>query len=146
DVSFVLMIPLVFSVVYQYKLPAAYVGLPMIAALSVTHGFLPPHPAPASLVAQFNGNMGLTLLYGLIIAIPTVILAGPVFAQTVKNIRSTPLQTFLPKPIPEEKMPGFASSFFTSLLPVLLLIIGTLITFMDIRNEQAKSAIAFFFN
>jgi Gnt-I system high-affinity gluconate transporter len=146
DVSFVLMIPLVFSVVYQYKLPAVYVGLPMMAALSVTHGFLPPHPAPASLVAQFNANMGLTLLYGLIIAIPTVILAGPVFAQTVKGIRSTPLQTFLPKYIPENKMPGFANSFFTSLLPVLLLIISTLITFMNIRSGYIKSVFSFFGN
>ncbi len=146
DVSFVLMIPLVFSVVYQYKLPAVYVGLPMMAALSVTHGFLPPHPAPASLVAQFNANMGLTLLYGLAIAIPAVILAGPVFAQTLKGIKSTPLQTFLPKNIPEEKMPGFANSFITSLLPVLLLIISTLITFINIRSEYVRSIFSFFGN
>jgi Gnt-I system high-affinity gluconate transporter len=146
DVSFVLMIPLVFSVVYQYKLPAVYVGIPMMAALSVTHGFLPPHPAPASLVAQFGANMGLTLLYGLIVAIPAVIIAGPLFAKTLKGIKSTPLQTFLPKYIPEEKMPGFANSFFTSLLPVILLIISTLITFMDIRSEYVRSVFAFFGN
>jgi Gnt-I system high-affinity gluconate transporter len=146
DVSFVLLIPLVFSVVYQYKLPAVYVGLPMVAALSVTHGFLPPHPAPVSLVSQFGANMGLTLMYGIALAVPAVIVAGPVFTQTVKNIRSTPLQTFLPKYIPEEKMPGFTSSFFTSLLPVILLIIGTVITLMDVRNENTKSAIAFFAN
>jgi Gnt-I system high-affinity gluconate transporter len=146
DVSFVLMIPLVFSVVYQYKLPAVYVGIPMMAALSVTHGFLPPHPAPASLVAQFGANMGLTLLYGLIVAIPAVIIAGPLFAKTLKGIKSTPLQTFLPKYIPEEKMPGFANSFFTSLLPVILLIISTLITFMDIRSEYVRSVFSFFGN
>ncbi|HLY68212.1 MAG TPA: gluconate:H+ symporter [Puia sp.] len=146
DVSFVLMIPLVFSVVYQYKLPAVYVGIPMMAALSVTHGFLPPHPAPASLVAQFGANMGLTLLYGLIIAIPAVIIAGPVFAQTLKGIHSTPLQTFLPKYIPEEKMPGFATSFITSLLPVILLIVSTLLTFVDIRSEYIRSIFSFFGN
>jgi Gnt-I system high-affinity gluconate transporter len=146
DVSFVLMIPLVFSVVYQYKLPAVYVGIPMMAALSVTHGFLPPHPAPASLVAQFGANMGLTLLYGLIVAIPAVIIAGPLFAKTLKGIKSTPLQTFLPKYIPEDKMPGFTNSFFTSLLPVILLIISTLITFMDIRSEYLRSVFAFFGN
>ncbi|HEV2482098.1 MAG TPA: SLC13 family permease, partial [Puia sp.] len=58
NVGFVLMIPLIFSVVYKYKLPAVYIGLPMLAALSVTHGFLPPHPSPAALVAQFHANMG----------------------------------------------------------------------------------------
>src|SRR6516225_6928956 len=70
NVGFVLMVPLIFSVVYQYKLPAVYIGLPMLAALSVTHGFLPPHPAPASLVGQFGAEMGKTLLYGILIAIP----------------------------------------------------------------------------
>ena len=146
DVGFVLLIPLVFSVVYQYKLPAVYTGLPMMAALSVTHGFLPPHPAPTSLVAQFNANMGLTLLYGLIIAIPTVILAGPVFAKTVKNIHSTPLQTFLPTHIPDEKLPGVANSFITSLLPVFLLIIFTVIPLLGLQNESAKMLVSFFGN
>ena len=62
NVGFVLLIPLVFTVTYQYKISAVYVGIPMLAALSVTHGFLPPHPAPAALVAQFDANMGLTLI------------------------------------------------------------------------------------
>src|SRR5690606_18582385 len=53
-VGFVLMVPLIFSVVYKYKLPAVFIGLPMLAALSVTHGFLPPHPSPSALVIQFN--------------------------------------------------------------------------------------------
>jgi Gnt-I system high-affinity gluconate transporter len=76
NVGFVLMIPLIFSVVYQYKMPAVYIGLPMLASLSVAHGFLPPHPSPAALVAQFHADMGQTLLYGIIIAIPTIIIAG----------------------------------------------------------------------
>jgi Gnt-I system high-affinity gluconate transporter len=64
NVGFVLMVPLIFSVVYKYKLPAVYIGLPMLASLSVTHGFLPPHPAPAALVGLFHANMGKTLLFG----------------------------------------------------------------------------------
>ena len=63
NVGFVLLIPLIFSVVYQTKLPAVFVGLPMLAALSVTHGFLPPHPSPTALVQQFNASLALTLLY-----------------------------------------------------------------------------------
>jgi len=146
DVSFVLMVPLVFSVVYKYKLPAVYIGIPLMAAISVTHGFLPPHPAPVALVAQFHANMGLTLLYGIIIAIPTIIIAGPVFATTLKNIKSTPLQTFLPEDIPAEKLPGFFTSFFTALLPVVLILLFTLITFMDIRNQHLLDIITFFSN
>ncbi|NML21137.1 gluconate transporter [Pseudoflavitalea sp. G-6-1-2] len=121
NVGFVLMIPLIFSVVYQYKMPAVYVGLPMLASLSVTHGFLPPHPSPSALVGQFHANMGLTLLYGMIIAIPTIIIAGPVFARTLKNIKSVPLQTFQPPVLKDDEMPGAVNSFVSSLLPVILL-------------------------
>lgn len=120
-IGFVLMVPLIFSVVYKYKLPAVFIGLPMLASLSVTHGFLPPHPSPAALVVQFNANMGVTLMYGLIIAIPTIILAGPVFAQTLKSIPSSPLATFRPEDIPAEKLPGAFRSFGIALLPVILL-------------------------
>src|SRR5271154_1661252 len=60
SVGFVLVVPFIFSVAYRYKLPAVYTGLPMLAALSVTHGFLPPHPSPTALVAQFHASMGMT--------------------------------------------------------------------------------------
>src|ERR1700761_3358208 len=95
NIGFVLLVPFIFSVVYKYRLPAVYIGLPMLAALSVTHGFLPPHPSPTALVIMFHANMGLTLVYGLIVAIPAIILAGPVFAQTLKKIPSVPLATFV---------------------------------------------------
>ncbi|MGZ3999493.1 MAG: gluconate:H+ symporter, partial [Mucilaginibacter sp.] len=119
--GFVLMVPLIFSVVYKYKLPAVYIGLPMLAALSVTHGFLPPHPSPTALVGMFHANMGTTLLYGLILAVPAIVLAGPVFASTLKNIPSTPLETFRAEELPADKMPGGFNSFMTALLPVMLL-------------------------
>lgn len=125
-VGFVLMVPLIFSVVYQYRLPAVAIGLPMLASLSVAHGFLPPHPSPAALVGQFGGDMGLTLVYGLIIAVPTIILAGPVYALTLKGIHSEPLVTFQASFIPEDELPSGLSSFFTSLLPVGLLTLTTL--------------------
>ena len=144
SVGFVLLIPLIFSVVYQTKLPAVYVGLPMLAALSVTHGFLPPHPSPSALVAQFNANLGITLLYGIVISIPAIILAGPVFAKTLKNIKSVPLQTFQPKNIPDNQLPGSFNSFFSSLLPVVLLIITTALPFIIPVEGSAKVVISFF--
>jgi Gnt-I system high-affinity gluconate transporter len=135
NVGFVLMVPLIFSVVYQYKLPAVYVGLPMLAALSVTHGFLPPHPSPAALVAQFNADMGLTLIYGLILAVPTIIIAGPIFSSTLKNIVAEPLDTFKPKNIAREFLPGKANSFLSSLLPVILLIAATILLLIYPGNK-----------
>jgi Gnt-I system high-affinity gluconate transporter len=96
-VGFVLLVPLIFSIVYKYKLPAVYIGLPMLAALSVTHGFVPPHPSPVALVAMFNADMGLTLIYGLIISVPAIILGGPIFSKTLKNIQVNPSNMFKPK-------------------------------------------------
>jgi Gnt-I system high-affinity gluconate transporter len=127
NVGFVLLVPIIFSIVYQTKMPAVYTGLPMLAALSVTHGFLPPHPAPSALVGQFHANMGLTLLYGITLAIPAIILAGPVFARTLKHLDTKPLATFQPTLLPEEKLPGTVTSFLASLLPVFLLAITTLL-------------------
>ncbi len=127
NVGFVLMIPLIFAASYQMKMPAVYVGLPMLAALSVTHGFLPPHPSPTALVGQFSANMGLTLLYGIAIAIPAILLGGPVFARTLKDIDAKPLQTFLKEPIRDELLPSATLSFSASLLPVFLLAFTTVI-------------------
>lgn len=143
NVGFVLLIPLIFSISYKYKMPAVYIGVPMLAALSVTHGFLPPHPSPAALIAQFNANMGMTLLYGIPLAIPAIILAGPIFAKTLKNIKSTPLQTFQLEEIPEEKLPSVANSFFTSLMPIFILMVTTTLLFIYKEEGTAKNVLTF---
>ncbi|HYF69177.1 MAG TPA: gluconate:H+ symporter [Ohtaekwangia sp.] len=121
NVGFVLVVPLIFSVAYKYKFPVVYIGLPMLAALSVTHGFLPPHPSPTALVTQFDADLGKTLLYGIVIAIPTVIIAGPLFSRTLKKMNPTPLDTFTAEPKPENELPGLGISIFSALLPVILL-------------------------
>lgn len=128
NVAFVLVFPLIASIVYRYKLPAVYVGLPMMAALSVTHGFLPPHPSPVGLIAALKADMGQTLMYGIVIAIPTVILAGLVFSKTLKGLKVELPDTFKAEGIPEEKLPGLGVSLFTALLPVILLAITTVFT------------------
>ncbi|HYK45624.1 MAG TPA: gluconate:H+ symporter, partial [Parafilimonas sp.] len=126
DVSFVLMVPLIITVSKRYDLPVVYIGLPMVAALSVTHGFLPPHPAPTGLVKQYNADLGLTLLYGFMIAIPAVIIAGPMFAPTLKKYKNKPPETFASKDLKDEELPGLFNSVFTTFLPVLLIAIGTI--------------------
>ena len=143
-VGFVLMVPLIFSVVYQYKLHAVYIGLPMLAALSVTFGFLPPHPAPTALVIQFKANIGLTLLYGLILSVPAIIIAGPLFAKTLKNIHSVPLETFTATTLPSHQLPSAFDSFLTALLPVVLLMVSTLIPYLVTLPPLASQIVAFF--
>lgn len=129
-VGFVLVIPLIFSVVYKYKLPAVYIGLPMLAALSVTFGFLPPHPSPTALVLQFHASMGVTLIYGLILSVPAIIIAGPLYAMTLKKMISVPLKTFEPAKVPDHELPSGSNAYLSALLPVLLLMITTLLKFV----------------
>jgi Gnt-I system high-affinity gluconate transporter len=143
NVGFVLMIPLIFSVVYKYKLPAVFIGLPMLASLSVTHGFLPPHPAPAALVGQFHANMGKTLLYGMAIAIPAVILAGLVYSRTLRNIVSSPLEGLVAAEKPEAQLPGIGTSLLSSLLPVILLMGTTLLPMLMRPDAGGQHLLAF---
>ncbi|MEP2279330.1 gluconate:H+ symporter [Maribacter sp.] len=127
SVGFVILVPLVFTIAAATGLPLLYVGLPMLASLSVTHGYLPPHPAPTALATMFNADIGKTLLYGIIVAIPAIIVAGPLLSRTLKGINATPLKEFLnPVIIKEEEMPSMANSIISALLPVILIAISAL--------------------
>jgi Gnt-I system high-affinity gluconate transporter len=145
NVGFVLVVPLIFSVAYRFNLPVVYVGLPMLASLSVTHGFLPPHPSPTALVGQFHADMGKTLVYGFIVAVPTVIIAGPIFSKTLKKIEAKPLETFKPANLREDQLPGLANSILSSLLPVILLTSTTLIK-PHMSTEGTVPAVVQFFS
>ena len=135
-VGFVLLVPIIFAVIAQYRLPALVVGVPACAAMSVAHGLLPPHPAPTALVATFNANLGLTLIYGLIVAVPAIILAGPVFARTLAGIQARPLPGFAAEPKPESELPGAFISILTALLPAVLLLLTTVRGFMTPAAAQ----------
>jgi len=143
NVGFVLVIPLIFSVAQRYNLPVVYMGVPLLAALSVTHGFLPPHPSPTALVAQFKADMGTTLFYGIIIGFPTSIIAGPIFSRAVRNIKAPMLSTFKSAELPESQLPGLGVSILSSLLPVLLLGITTVMGIVIVEDGFLKTLNAF---
>jgi gluconate transporter len=126
NVGFVLLVPLVFSVVAQSKLPPIYLGIPLLASLSVTHGFLPPHPSPSAMVPMFGADMGTTLVYGIIVAIPAMIIAGPIFARLFRNVMSRPVTLFVAAPMDAARLPGTFNAFATALLPVVLIAMSVL--------------------
>jgi gluconate transporter len=146
NVGFVLLVPLVFSLVYQSGRPAVALAIPLLAGLSIAHGFLPPHPSPTALVAQFHADMGRTLFYGLMVAVPTLIIAGPVFAMSLKRIHSEPAPLFRTGLRDEAELPGVFNSFATALLPVWLLAAATALTLMPVESPLLKSLIAFLAN
>jgi Gnt-I system high-affinity gluconate transporter len=128
SVGFMLLAPLVITVAYRYKLPALYVGLPMLASLSVTQGYLPPHPAPLAILKQFNADMGLTLFYGIIVSIPAILISGALFGSTLKRYTTLPNSAFIAPDLPDDQMPSTGISFLTVLLPILLIGISTVMS------------------
>jgi len=146
-VGFVILIPLVFTVAASTGLPLIYVGLPMLASLSVTHGFLPPHPAPTAIAAIFKADIGKTLFYGIIVAIPAIVVAGPLFSRTIKKIKATPLKEFYnPIILTDKEMPSMAISVFSALLPVILIGFSTLASHFMPDDFIFKKVIVFIGN
>jgi Gnt-I system high-affinity gluconate transporter len=122
NAGFVVLIPIVFTIAASTGLPLLYVGIPMIASLSVTHGLLPPHPAPVAIAGMFGADIGKTLIYGIIIAVPVIIIAGPLFSRAVKKIKASPIKEFVNQnALEEDEIPGIGISFISTLMPLILI-------------------------
>jgi Gnt-I system high-affinity gluconate transporter len=143
NVGFVLLIPIIFSVAYFNKLPLVYVGLPMLASLSVMHGFLPPHPSPMALVVQFQASMATTFFYGFCIGMPAIIIAGPMFSTTLRNIKSRTEKIHLDYTASEDSLPGIANSLISSLLPVLIIALTALAMKMLSDDNSVRDILIF---
>jgi GntP family gluconate:H+ symporter len=132
EVGFVLLIPIAFNVAKRTKKSLLLIGLPMVAGLSVVHGLIPPHPAALLAVQAYHADIGRTIMYGLIVGIPTAIVAGPLFAllihKYIKLPENNPLASqFIDtrKEGETRELPGFGITLFTILLPVILMLIGS---------------------
>ncbi|GAB3906701.1 gluconate:H+ symporter [Larkinella knui] len=122
NAGFIIVFPLIITIAASSGLPMMTVAVPMLAALSVAHGYLPPHPSPAAIAGQLGANIGRTLVYGILVSIPAIIIAGPIFGRTLTKYQPKPdPQLFKVRVIPEHELPGAGISFFVALLPVLLL-------------------------
>jgi GntP family gluconate:H+ symporter len=136
EIGVVLLIPIIFVVARQAQEEGlrgdAYllVGLPALAGLSVLHGLVPPHPGPLTAIGTLHANLGLTMLYGFIVAIPTVIVAGPVFARFATHWAHADPPEALREQVAaqthSDDPPGFGVTLFTILLPVAIMLLRTL--------------------
>ena len=145
--GFVIVIPLIFAVGYSTRLPLLAIGVPMLAALSVAHGFLPPHPSPTAIAEQLHADIGKTLLYGLLLAVPAIVIAGPLFGSTLKKYHPHPPEDLLPdETMTPEQLPGLGISLFTALLPLVLLALTTVAGNIFPENSFPDKFIAFIGN
>jgi len=129
----VLLVPIVFAIAVEAGVPILYLGIPMAAALSVTHGFLPPHPAPVAIAQVLGANDGRVLIFGFVIALIAAYIAGPLFSKLARKFapaafdRKGNLSSIGEvKEYSPEKSPSFGLSVLTALFPVILLAIATI--------------------
>lgn len=128
NAAFLVLIPLVYMLATTTGKPLVYVGLPLCAALLITHGFLPPHPAPTFICQIYEASIGKTLLYGIAVAIPTVIISGPLLANFYKKmVTEPPKNLFVNRDWSTVKLPSLSISILTILSPVILMLVGTVI-------------------
>jgi GntP family gluconate:H+ symporter len=129
EVGFVLLIPIAFTVARRTNTSLILVGLPMVAGLSVVHGLVPPHPAALLAVTIYKADVGRTILYALIIGLPTAIIAGPLYAKLIaphiQLASENPMAAQFASHDEERSLPSFGLTLLTILLPVLLMLIGS---------------------
>ncbi|MFJ3045844.1 GntP family permease [Herbaspirillum chlorophenolicum] len=130
EVGFVLLVPIAFNVAKRTGTNMVLVGIPMVAGLSVVHGLIPPHPAALLAVTAYSADIGRTIMYALIVGIPTAIIAGPIFGKLISKVvipnPDNPLiAQFVEEHKKDRQLPGFGITLFTILLPVVLMLIGS---------------------
>lgn len=128
QVGFVLLVPLVFTIARRTGMPLLRIGIPLVAGLSVVHGMLPPHPAAMLAVGAYHADVGRTILYGLLVGVPTAALAGPVYGRWISPRIVLPAHNPLAAQLEGDtgaEMPGFGISLFTVSIPVLLMLVAS---------------------
>ncbi|MDY7560959.1 GntP family permease [Pseudomonas sp. 10B1] len=130
EIGFVLLIPLVFIVARRTGLSIVKIGIPLLAGLSAVHGLVPPHPGPLLAIGVYGADIGKTIFYGLIVALPTAMIAGPIYGKWIsKYVPGTPNQELMDQLAQESKrdnLPSFGITVVTILLPVFLMLLKTL--------------------
>jgi gluconate transporter len=131
EVGILIVLPLVISLQKTSKQNILLIALPAIAGLSIVHGLVPPHPGAVAAIGLYNANIGKVLLYSLIVAIPSAILAGPLFAKFI-NKRVVPENepTLIRIDTASTKLPSVGISFLTILLPVILMIFSAVAPYL----------------
>ncbi|MFS2165377.1 GntP family permease [Variovorax sp. Varisp62] len=137
EIGFVLLIPLVFIVARRTGVSLIRIGIPLLAGLSVVHGLVPPHPGPLLAIGVFNADIGKTIFYGLLVGLPTAMIAGPIFGKFISKYvpgeASPELMAQLAHEPEARELPGFGITLLTVLLPVALMLLKT---FADVAFDE----------
>ena len=145
EIGLVLLMPVIYLVARRSGLSLVTVGIPALAGLSAMHGFVPPHPGPLTAVGLLNADLGLTLGLGVLVAIPTIVVAGPLLGKlagrwvAVEAPDTFDADRFADSGTAgvgaEHRRPSFGLTLFAVLLPVVLMM-GKAIVDIGIKDES----------
>jgi GntP family gluconate:H+ symporter len=139
EVGLVILLPLVISIRKSTKVNILLIGIPVLAGLSIVHGLVPPHPGAMTAIGIYNANMGHVLLYSLIIAFPTAVIAGPIFAKWLhKRVIPVGEPELIRVETKSSGLPGTGVSFFIILLPVLLMVLTVVAPYLSLPGSIEK--------
>jgi len=144
QVGFVLLVPLVFTIARRTGTSLVKIGISLVAGLSVVHGMLPPHPAAMLAVTAYKADVGTTILYGLLVGLPTAALAGPIYATWIARRITLPPDNPIADQLGGEstqEMPSFGISIFTVLVPVVLILLATAADFFLADGSTLRSVL-----
>ena len=144
EIGLVLLMPVIILVARRSGLPLMKIAIPTLAGLSAMHGLVPPHPGPLVAISTLGANLGLTLAFGVIVAIPTVIIAGPLFSGLAAKWAPVPVPDMFVTREDEGKdpaagpRPSFPAALFCVLLPVILMMAKAL---TDVIAPDSKGGV-----
>ncbi|MEQ0563661.1 gluconate:H+ symporter [Amycolatopsis sp. NEAU-NG30] len=146
EIGLVMLIPVVLLAVKRTGKPLMLLGIPAVAGLSVLHGLVPPHPGPLAAAGALNANVGLTLAFGLLVGLPTVVVAGPLFGRLAARLVPDAVapERLVPERADTDKpRPSFAATLTTVLLPVVLMLAKALSDILLAKDNQARKIFDF---
>jgi len=142
NAGFLVLIPLIYAFAVTTKLPMLWLALPLCSALSVAHCFLPPHPAPTYVSFIYGADVNMVLLYGLIPMIPACLLGGILLSKFFKKLEvHPPAELFQERHFTKEELPGLGISVLTAILPVILMLLGTVIDLVYGTQAREKGGV-----
>lgn len=145
EVAFIMLAPLVVAVSKRADVSFMKIAIPAVAATTTAHSLFPPQPGPVALVDAYNADIGMVYIYGVLVAIPTVIVTGWVLPRFLGNLDyPTPALLRTDEPVAPEDRPSFASSIFVPLIPAILMISATIANVWLIEGTTAHSLVNFF--
>ncbi|WP_263731772.1 GntP family permease [Cellulomonas sp. SG140] len=145
EVGVVLLIPVVMLAARRAKVPLVLLGIPALAGLSALHGLIPPHPGPLIAIAALKANLGMTLGLGLLVALPTVAISGPLLARYMARWVPIEAPALLGEASHEEgqRRPRFGVALLVVLLPVILMLLATLAETVGFAKSAFGQALTF---